>query len=108
MSGRLRAALALLLYVGLGLGTPLADALVGHRNALERAHHIEAAGDNGCHAGECVLDAPGAPQAPARSPVQAPVAPVPAVTTGQALPASESRRTTIAGPLGPRAPPLSD
>lgn len=108
MTGRLRAALALLLYVGFGLGTPLADGLIGHRNAPERAHHVEAAGDTGCHAAECILDAPGAPQAPARSPVQPPVSPAPVVATRQAPPTSEFHRTTVAGPLGPRAPPLSD
>lgn len=106
MTGRWRAALALLLYGGIGLGVPLADALVAHDGPAVARHHVEAAGDPGCHAAACVLDAPGAPHSPAAPPVggaplteSAATAPAPLTT--------QHRHHPETGPLGSRAPPRS-
>ncbi len=105
MTGRrARALLALLLYVGIGLATPLADAFASHRDGIARALHIEAAGEPGCHHHGCVLDAPGAPQAPAVPPAS----PVPSAATHRESPrvlASQDHDRTPIAPLGARAPP---
>lgn len=102
---RCRALLGLLVYAGIGTAAPLADAVLAHGDPATRAFHIEAAGDNDCHHDECVLVAPGAPKAPARSPM--PAAITLAITTGDAPAplATQRHDRTIARPLGPRAPP---
>lgn len=106
-TGRWRAALALLLYVAVGLGAPLADGLVAHGGPASALHHIEAAGDPGCHAAACVLDAPGAPHSPAVPPVGgAPITQLAVAAPARLATQHLDRPDT--GPLGSRAPPSTD
>lgn len=104
-NARLRAFLALLLYGAAGLGTPVLDAVLSHREGNDRALHVEPAGETGCHHDACVLDAPGAPQAPAGSPVAAaPLAAPRDEFRGHPL-ADQHRDRTPARPHAARAPP---
>lgn len=65
--GRLRAALALVWYLGIGFGLPLADGLLFHETGRPDVAHVEST-DADCHRGECSLLAPGASHSPAGSP----------------------------------------
>lgn len=103
---RLRTWLALLLYVGIGLGSPVLDASLSHGDGATRAAHVESANEPGCHHEECVLDAPGAPQAPAGSPVTASLLVALRIAPPRPFPQDPDHDRTPARPLGARAPPV--
>jgi hypothetical protein len=101
---RLGAALALVCYLAVGFGLPLADGLLFHDKNAPRTAHIESS-DTGCHRAECSLEAPGAPHSPAGGPLVAPrvVATTFANPSRQAL--QEPRSRSRARAHAPRAPP---
>jgi hypothetical protein len=95
---------ALLWYLAIGFGLPLADGFLYHDQDSAPRAHIEAAGAE-CHRGECSLEAPGAPQSPAGGPVDTPATIV--VTFAAVDPAAlyPPRSRSIARAHAPRAPP---
>ena len=85
---RLRSALALALFTVVGIGGPIADAVVYHAGAEHGSRpHIESADGPACHAERCTLGSPIAPTPPASALV--------------ALPPFEAHETRAAG--APRA-----
>jgi hypothetical protein len=100
-----RALVGLLLYVGIGLVSPVVDAQLSHRGPPDRAHHVEAPGAPGCHHPDCVLDAPGAPQAPARPPSMLAAAFAPRLVAPSPALVTQHHDRTPARVFGPRAPP---
>lgn len=103
---RSASALALLWYLGLGIGLPLADALVFHDQEQELVAHIESS-DTECHRAECSFEAPGAPQSPAGSPVDSPRLVVEPLALAVARPMDPPQVRSPARAHAPRAPPQS-
>ena len=103
---RVRAFLALLLYVGVGLGGPLADGLIGHSGHPIGQYHVEGTdGSVQCHNEHCLLDLPIAPQSPTRSPPAAPRSVILRRATARPVDPTQHRDRTPRQALGPRAPP---
>lgn len=99
-------ALALLWHLGLGFWLPLADALVFHAEAQPLGAHIESS-DAACHRAECSLEAPGAPQSPAGSPVDTPRIAIERLARVSSHPVDPPRVRSLARGHAPRAPPQS-
>lgn len=66
MTRRIRSALALALFTIVGIGGPIADAVVYHAGAEHASRpHVESADSPACHAERCTLGVSVAPTPPA-------------------------------------------
>jgi hypothetical protein len=101
---RLRAALALLWYLAVGVGLPLADGLLFHDQDAPRTAHVESS-DTRCHRAECSLEAPGAPQSPAGGPLVAPRVVAVTFVNPPINALQDPRSRSLARAHAPRAPP---